>query len=372
MGFSLTKLPNDGILKPSYTVAEAKLIVDETNMGNGMARQLFKEAMLHTDLPHAFTNLTNKTLVPQYAQATPQHGQFTREVTLSDLRPQGYIEQFPDLSTLPERPGGKQRKGVVAPKIGPNNEYPAIALDEAETDLKIDKYGLRMPLSIEMIINDQLGVLQNYPAALAVFIRQIEDVIVAESLIRKDGNGPLDALTHVTGNPVLSVDAVADALEQLDNVEVNGNRAILGGNPALVIPRTLARLAERITSIQSYDYTDADGKTWKGVANPAYGLKTVILDSLSQVNTAAAAANTWFLVADGSSMLGRPGVAFSRLAGFLEPQQYISSPNALTPAGGLAAWNEGSFLNDSIEFKVRHFAGAKVVYSEGILVSTPA
>lgn len=372
MGFSLTKLPNDGVLQKNYTVAEAKLILDEVNMGSGVARGLFKEAMLHTDLPHAFTSLTNKALLPQYAQATPKHGEFTREVTLTDLREQGYIEQFPDLSNLPDRPGGKERKGPFAPKIGPNNEYPAIGLDESETKLRIDKYGLRMPLTIEMIINDQLGVLANYPAALAVFLRQIEDLIVAEALMKKDGSGVLDSLTHVTGNPVLSVDAVAEALDQFDNVIINGNRANLSGSPTLVIPRQLKRLAERISSIATYDYTDADGKVWKGAANPAFGLKTVVLDTLTVANNASNAAATWFLVADGGDLLGRPSIAFSRLSGFIEPQQYISSPNALTPAGGLAAWNEGSFLNDSIEFKARHWVGAKVVYPEGILVSTPA
>lgn len=371
MGFSLTKLPE---LKGHMDAAETALIIDEVNAGNGQARALFKEAMLHTDMPLSFTSLTNRSLVPEYAQATPQHGEFTRPVTLSDLREQNYLEVFPDLSSLPERPGGKPRKGVTAPRIGPNNEYPAITLDEDSTKLRIDKYGLRLPLTIEMIINDQLGVLSNYPAALAVFIRQVEDVVVAEALIADDGDGARASITHVTGDPVLSQDSLTDAINQLNQIKVHGSRALLGSRPVLVIPRSLEILAQRITSLPRYDFTDTTvtpNRTYKDVANPAFGMKTVVLDALDLVNGSTSANQTWFIMADGAQLSGRPGVAFSRLQGHEEPETFIASPNALTPAGGLANWRDGSFTNDSIEFKVRHWVGAKIVFGEGILVSEP-
>lgn len=363
----LDKLPE---LKPHYTVQECGFIVDKVNEGSYIASGLFREAFVQTDLPLAFNAMTNKTLIPQYQQAEPVHGEFTKTVVLNDLRPQGYLEVWPSLDSLPATEGGKPRTPGKAPLIAPNDEYPAITLDEDTVELKLNKYGLRLPLTIEMIINDQLAILANYPEALAVFLRQLEDIVVAEALTNDAGTGASTAITHVTGDPVLSIDSIAAALQQLSEVVVNGNRTNIS-QARLLIPRTLEQAAKRWTSIQTFDQT-IDGKLYKGVANPAYGVPYTVFDALTQVNRGTKAAATWFLLANDGQLAGRPSLAAARLRGYLQPQQYISSPNALTPAGGAANWKEGSFRNDSIEFKARHFFGSKLVLSEGVLVSEPA
>lgn len=361
------KLPE---LKPNYTVAECALIVGEVNEGSKRAAALFSEAFLATDLPQAFNAMTNKALIPQYAAAEPVHGEFTREVVLNDLRPQGYLEVWPSLDSLPATEGGKPRVPGKAPLIAPNAEYPAITLDESSVELKLAKYGLRLPLTIEMVINDQLSILANYPEALAIFLRQLEDIVVAEALINDEGTGARTGITHVTGDPILTVDSLSDAMQQLSEVKVHGNRTNLS-RARLVIPRTLEQAVKRIVSIREYDQV-VDGKTLKGVANPVYGLPYTVFDALTDVNRGAKASQTWFLIANDGQLAGRPSLAAAKLRGYLQPQQYISSPNALTPAGGLASWKDGSFLNDSIEFKARHFFGSKLVLDEGVLVSEPA
>lgn len=367
-----TKLPNGGELKQHYTVAEAVDLIEGVNSGSWAASAYFREALLQTDLPLAFDAVTNAGLVPQYAAAESQHQLFTRANTMKDLRPQSYKEIWPTLDNLPETEGGKPRVPGKAPKIGPNNEYPTASLAESTVQTKLDKYGLRLPLTIEDIINDELAILQNYPEAMAIWLRQLEDIVVAESLIADDRSGPRETITHVQGDPILTIESLIAARQQLSEVKVNGILANIQ-NAALVVPRSLEMQAKAITGIANYDDTATEpGKVFRGVANPVYGMKVVVFDALSTVNLAANASITWFLIADASQLNGRPGVVASKLRGREQPQTFISSPNALTPAGGMADWREGSFRNDSIEFKVRHFFGSAIIFNEGLLVSEPA
>lgn len=365
------KLPNGGELKAHYTAQEASDLVELVNGGSYQAAALFREAFLQTDLPLAFNQVTNAGLVEQYPAAEPQHQLFTRPNTMTDLRPQKYKEIWPTLDNLPNTENGKVRVPGKAPKIGPNNEYPAISMDASETQTKLDKYGLRLPITIEDIINDELGVLSNYPQALAIFMRQLEDIIVAEALIADDRQGPRAGIEHVAGDPVLSIDSLIAAMQQLKDVKVNDVYTNIQ-QAALVVPRSLEVRARALVAVQSWDDTITEpGKVFKNVPNPVYGTKVVVFDALNTVNLADERGVTWFLVADASQLRGRPSVVASKLRGRETPQTFISSPNALTPAGGLADWREGSFLNDSIEFKVRHFFGSALIFVEGIVVSTP-
>lgn len=365
------KLPNGGELKGHYTAAEASDLVELVNAGSFQASAYFREAFLTTDLPLAFNAVTNSALVEQYPAAEPQHQLFTRPNTMTDLRPQKYKEIWPTLDNLPGTENGKTRVPGKAPKIGPNNEYPAISMTGSEADTKLDKYGLRLPITIEDIINDELGVLSNYPQALAIFMRQLEDIIVAEALIADDRQGPRDVIEHIAGDPVLSIDALVAGMQQLKDVKVNDVYTNIA-QAALVVPRSLEVRAKQLVAVATWDDTVTEpGKTFKNVPNPVYGTKVVVFDALNTVNLAAERGVTWFLVADASQLRGRPSVVASKLRGRETPQTFISSPNALTPAGGLANWREGSFLNDSIEFKVRHFFGSALIFTEGIVVSTP-
>lgn len=369
------KLPE---FKPHYAQAETALIVQETIQGNRMASALFQEAMVRSDMPITFNQITNADLIPQYEAYQPVWKEFSKEITLKDLTEQAYLEVWPDLSNLPPRENGRARVKNKAPRIGANNEYPAIALDESTTKVKAEKYGLRMPLTMEMIINDQLDVLAQYPEALAAYMRTLEDIVTVESLIEDNGQGPRAAIARLAAsttyatpiNAALSFESVAAGLQQLANVEVHGNRTALQGS-TLLVPRGLEILAKQIAGTTNREVTTVNGSTStkQTVPNPASGLKVVVLDPLTWVNLAGSAGSTWFLTAGTNGTIGRPSLVTAFLRGFPAPQTFISSPNALTPAGGLAKWQDGSFLNDSIEFKVRHFVGAKLVLGEAVIVS---
>lgn len=361
-------------LKPHYTQAETGLVLNETIQGSRMASALFQEAMVRSDMPITFNQISNMELVPQYKESAPVWQEFSKRYQLKDLTEQSFVEVWPELAGgLPATEGGRKRIKNKAPRIGANNEYPTASINESTATIKAAKYGLRLPLTIEMIINDQLNILAEYPAALAVYMRTLEDIVTAEALV--DENGIIAgiprlaaslALGTVTDAP-LNEKSLEAAAQQLDDTEVHGFRANLTGT-RLVVPRKLKRQAERITSIPGWDRTDGSRKYYE--ANPNVGIAVTVLDALSWVNISESSDTAWFLMVDASGPGGRPGLVTAFLRGFDAPQQFISSPNALTPAGGLADWKDGSFRNDSIEFKVRHFVGAKAIYTEGIVASS--
>ena len=209
-------------------------------------------------------------------------------------------------------------------------------------------------------------------------MRTLEDIVTVEALIEDNGQGPRAGIARLGasaqfGTPInaaLTIESASAALQQLANVEVHGNRTNLQG-ATLLVPRTLEIVAKQVVGTVSREVTTTTGgtSTKATVPNPASGLKVVVLDPLTWVNLAGASGSTWFLTAGTTGTIGRPSLVTGFLRGFPAPQTFISSPNALTPAGGLAKWQDGSFLNDSIEFKVRHFVGAKMVLAEAIIVS---
>lgn len=375
MTAQVARLPE---LKPHYTVAETAIVLNETIDGKPLASALFREAMVRSDMPLTFNQIVNAEMIPQYQNIQPVWQEFSRRITLRDLTEQSYIEIWPDLSTLPPRENGRARIKNKAPRIGANNEYPAVVLNESTATVKADKYGLRMPLTIEMIINDQLDALANYPEALAVYMRLLEDILTVEALIADNGQGIRGGIPRLaagnapsTGaavpvNSPLTFEAVELALQQMSAVEVHGIRTGISGT-RLVVPRTLELAARAIVGTSDREVTQSG--VMRVVPNAASGLGVSVVDALTWVNIAASANTTWFLVAGSSGTIGRPSLVTGFLRQYQNPQLFISSPNALTPAGGLANWADGSFLNDSIEFKARHFAGAKLVYNEGIIAS---
>lgn len=364
-------------LKPHYTAQECAFLVNEVNQGGRMAATIFREAMLKSDMPLAFNRVSQAELVPQYVRAEPVHSQISGETTLKDFTEQSYIEVWPDLSTLPKQKGRRIKN--KAPLIGENDEYPAVTLDEASTSLRLAKYGFRMPLTMEMIINDQLDILSRYPEALAIFLRLLEDILTAEALIADDGNGIRPSITRLAANaeyqtPVnapLTAESISAAVNQLANTEVRGVRIGLN-NVKIVVPRQLELKAKQQTSIASFEVTDNVGGVTRKytVNNAAAGIPVVVLDPLTDVNFASSASTTWFVIATQGTTGGRPSLVNAYLREFRTPQTFIESPNALTPAGGLVDYKQGNFLNDSIQFKVRHFHAAKIVYAEGIIASS--
>lgn len=385
MGVHLTQLPE---LKGHMTAEETALLIDEIAEGNQVARALFREAWVYTDMPNAFTAQTNVALVPRYTEATPKWGEFAKFVQLPNFKKQAYKEIWPTFEGggMAPRENGRPRIKNKAPRVPANTEYQTVALDTSSTDLFLHKYGLRFPITWEMIINDELDTLSEFPEILAVYMRLLEDILQAEAFINDNGQGPRGGITRVQAvstvgfapgtpiNPPLSEAALANAVQQLINTEVHG-QSISIGNVRAVIPKQLELLFKQIVGVTTRNVNTLNEEGTAVLAtetrpNPVAGMPYTVLDPLTDVDISASAATTWYLVATvGGAGAGRPGVVQTGLRGHNNPELFIANPGALLVGGGQANWKDGGFRNDSIEYKVRHSRGAGIVFGEGVVVS---
>jgi len=90
---------------------------------------------------------------------------------------------------------------------------------------------------------------------------------------------------------------------------------------------------------------------------------------LDIINASAHGKTGWYIFASPSN--GRPAIQIAFLAGHEQPEMFLKSSNALMVGGGESDPFNGSFENDSVEYKVRHEVGfglidpKAAVYSNG-------
>ncbi len=104
------------------------------------------------------------------------------------------------------------------------------------------------------------------------------------------------------------------------------------------------------------------------MANPISGLNVIVNPWLGLVDKSANVNTTWYLIPTGSAGI-RPAVVFSKIRGRETPELRIANQAGTYLGGGQVPEREGSFLNDDIQFRVRHFVGAAGIAFETAAVS---
>jgi hypothetical protein len=66
---------------------------------------------------------------------------------------------------------------------------------------------------------------------------------------------------------------------------------------------------------------------------------------------------------------GRPALIIAFLRGHEEPEIFIKEPNARRIGGGASDPMNGSFDTDSIDYKVRHVVGGRIVDGKATVAS---
>src|SRR5699024_7586379 len=155
------------------------------------------------------------------------------------------------------------------------------------------KYGDRIPLTWEMVVNDELGVFRGIDQNLAVAARDTEGTVTASALL----NANRTALnTHVfkAGNGTAPVTAPLTRAPLHDAV------------PALEFQ------AREILTASEIRTTAADGSVSVS-QNPVAGAVTLVVEPNLLLNTGSNAATTWFLLPAPNS--ARPAIVTGFLAG---------------------------------------------------------
>jgi hypothetical protein len=334
-----------------------------------------EESHSTSDFPAALKTITQAATLEQYAQIESVYTQYTRPYNVNNLRPQAFYSLLVDNTNMVTANGGvpnivEQPGGL--PRIPELTEFPTFSFSASDTSFGVAKYGARVNFSFEMLLNDEWGVLETLPTQLATLARNQEDIVATEVLANVQspyGPNPTFFNTNngniLANNPALTVDSLDAAINSIKTRKFNGNPVTVGAM-ALIVPPALERTARRVTSISEFLVTDTNGTY--NIANPVSGVQVIVNPWLPIIDKSASVNTTWYLVPAGSAGI-RPAIVFSKIRGRETPELRIASATGEYLGGGSVPGREGSFVNDDIEFRVRHFVGSAGIAPEVVAVS---
>lgn len=312
-------------------VVEASRLVQRVWDGDRRAPLQVQEALSTSDFGSLFGNVLDRMLLDRYAAAPQVWSAFARRRVVKDFRP----------STMIDVLGGR----AILPAVAELTEYPARPITDAEYELKVGKRGARFALSFEAFVNDDLGAFQDLPNDLAMAARNTEDY-VATQLVETAG-APNAGITRVTGNPVLSQDAVEAAVTAIGNRRDSEGLPIANMAKVLMVPPALEMTAKRI--VNATEVRTADGARTLISGNVLSGAVSIV------VNRWLTSATGWYLLPDPNA--GRPAFSLGFLRGYETPEIRVKADTGTAVGGGTIAPTDGSFDFDDVQYRVRHILG---------------
>lgn len=332
----------------------------------------YLESFSTSDLVQTFTVAVNQQTEQQYADMPRVWDKIAKRNQFSDFREQEVVEfDWNKPLDVVEQAGRQVVPGGLA-VVPEGTEYPTFGYSTAERRVKLHKHGARMPFLFEYVINDQWNILNSLPAELNKKALQTEEIEIGLQLVNQDGIRP-DVFSGVAApsNRALTLDALRDAKTEVAYRQVNG-RYVRVNKWALVVPTTLKDVAQDVLSITSYDTTvEEGGETRTFRKNVSNGdVELVVMDVLLDIDQSASAPTTWFLVPAGGSDGTRDSLVQNFLTGHETPELRVHGNTGNYLGGGAVDFKQGSFLNDDLQYRVRHIVTGSVSHNDALFAST--
>lgn len=347
---------------PDYErrLVEAWTFIRNVEAGKRPLWQL-REALSTSDFPELFGDVLQRQLLDRYAEWPARWPNIARRSTVPDFRS---VKRF-----------AVDGAEAVLSEVAELDEYNQASVSESYDSLSVTKYGRRIDLSWESMVNDDLGAFRDLPDRLARGARRTEDRKVVEQYV--DSTGPHASLytsgnsNIVTDNPVLSTEGLQTAFQVLASQTDEDGEPIMIEAIELVVPPALEVTAQNILNAQIIDVTNQGGTSSQTVraANWMAGrVRLTVEPYIPQVASSSGGATSWFLFASPTS--GRPALEAAFLTGNERPSLWRKLPNA-TPVGGGGDPQE-DFATDSLAWRVRHVFGTSRLLNSGGAKATVA
>lgn len=339
-------------------VEAADLWHDALHMGGltGMkARVALAEALTTSDFPYLLGGVFDRELLASYQQLPSVWKAFARRVTVRDFRAKELIDLL----------GGQ----AILGSVGQGAEYPARKTTEAKYSLTVGKRGARFPLTWEMVVNDDLDAFRDLPGRLAQSAIDTEDYLATSLLVIAGGANT--AFFKAGNNNAATALALSDvnlgaALTAISTRTDSDGRPIVINGTVLVVPPALEILALQI--LNATELRIVDGSVTRIVGNYLRGKVTLVVDPwLPVIATDAKTGTRWFVLPAATA--ARPAVAMGFLRGQEEPDLRVKSDTGNRVGGGAIDPMEGSFDDDTIQYRVRHVLGASHIDPKATYVS---
>ncbi len=340
-------------------ILEARRLFEAAMAGDLRARATIQETLTTSDFPNLLGSSFQRELLQEYNGIQPVWQSFARRSTVRDFRDQNLVDIL----------GG--RAGLD--KVGQAAEYPARKLSDGKYSFKVDKYGARLPLTWEMLINDDLGAFENLGERLATAARETEDRLALVPFFNAGGtaiNGNFFS-SGFTGTETLTADNLQAVLTKISTRLDSDKRPIVLKGAVLMVPPALEVTARNILTATEVRTTDASG-TVRITSNPLAGLVTLVVNPwLPVVASGNTAINrTWFVLPAPTDP--RPAFTVAFLRGHETPDLRVKADTGNSVGGGAISPEDGSFDDDTIQYRVRHVLGSSALINTGAYAAVGA
>jgi hypothetical protein len=347
---------------PNYqkSFSEAMDLYKRVKQGSRRAALDFQEAMTTSDFSFLFGDIIDRQMLAAYEQTPVQWTALARAGRVRDFRT---VKRF----TLD---GGES----VLDEVGEQSEYPAASLVDDAYEYSVRKFGRRIPLSWETLINDDLDAFADIPRRLGNAARRSEERFA--TALYTGTAGP-DATFFSVGNAnrtnvQLTVAGLQEAMRMLGEQRDTEGSPIYIDAATLVVPPSLEVPAMNILNATEILAANGGGNGSENdqlrVTNWMRNRVTVIVNPWLPIIDQTTGSTAWYLFANPTA--GRPALEIGRLIGHEAPELFQKSPNATRVGGGTVDPTDGDFDTDSVEWKVRHVMGGVLMDPKSALAST--
>jgi hypothetical protein len=363
----------DGRLKPAHPsvtrakVAEADRLLSAALRGDKIASGQLAEVHTTSDLPFQIAHLTSSVLIPQFDAAERTWSQVAGVRTVPTFEGARLYSLYTDITGagVAEGPGVDGITGGL-PRVPEAAPFPYITISGKEAFYKkFGKNGAAFGHTWESSINDIEGFYDALPSILLDLALDAEEREVYEALVNgttehQDAQTLPDG-TQVAADAPLSPESIWAAILQLQNVVVNGRKVGRATGYNIVVPIGVAdfinwRLNQAIISIQ-------DGSITFGPGDRS------VFNNVSIVESAYLSGTQWIALPKPNA-IRRPVLELLRLRGYEQPElRARGSESVYLGTSRVVPFSEGSWSNDTIDYRVRYVAGGALWSNEYSLIS---
>jgi len=330
--------------------------------GDRRAAIAFREAMSTSDFSYLFGDVIDRQLLAAYQ---------TRPVQWSSIAKRGRVRDFRTVKRF-TLDGGEAVLDAVK-ELAP---YKLRSVTDGSYSYAVGKYGDKIAVSWESIVDDDLGALADLPTRLGNAARRTEERFVTALYASSTGpNGTFFSTAHKnvinstvlgTGtptNPALTIQGLQYAMQALaQQVDADSSPIYVEG-VVLVVPPALEVAAMNIVNatevLAATGGGDGTGNDQLRVNNWMARRITVQVNPWLPIISTTNGNTSWYLFADPN--VGRPAMEVGFLIGHETPELWVKSPNAQRVGGGTVAPEEGDFDNDAVQYRVRHVLGGTLM-----------
>lgn len=339
-------------MRTNKQILEARELFQGAMNGNLRARAQVMESLTTSDFPILLGAAYGREIQQEYGAIEPIWQRFAKRNTVPDFRDR----------TLVDIMGGR----AALEKVREAAEYPARKASESQRKFSVDKYGARFPLTWEMVKNDDLGAFRDFPNRLATAARETEERVALAPIFNAAGTG-LSAFMTPRVNAAkdltkANLNAAFTAIAA--RLDVDG-RPVIVTKPLLMVPTALAQVAADIVSVTE----NVDGQGNKRSGNGLIFTPEIVVNPwLDQVGAGYASnAKTWYLL-PGPTTSVKPALTVAFMNGEETPDLRVKNDQGNAIGGGSLGPEQGSFDDDTIQYRVRHVIGAAGLYDDAVYV----